>query len=312
MPNPEIKPVIGPLPHFPKTVRTAVYARVSKLSKISYTSIESQINGLIRFAQEYPRISTQGIYVDIGSGKNLKSRKQMNRLLDDCMAGEYDLILTKSISRFGRNIVDVLSICRTLKEKAIGVYFFNENIYSLSSEGELALAMYSQAAEIDSYNKSENIKWGIDKSARQASSPIYSRSCFGYSKDETGGLIINESEAKTVKMIFDLYLEGRGTKFIQDKLQELHIPSPHGSKLWQRSTIDSILRNEKYTGDVLIYKTIIGDFPTSKRIVNNDIRSKLLNSGHHMPIISHELFDKVQEEIAKRKRKKANNGLHNH
>lgn len=122
-------------------------------------------------------------------------------------------------------------------------------------------------------------------------------------RDGKGGLMINEEEASVVKMIFDLYLQGHGSSYIQNELSKKKIRSPHGGNVWPRNTIEKLLRNEKYTGDVIVYKTFTADFPSRKRIVNNELRSKFMNKGHHEPIISQKVFDKVQDEIARRSRK---------
>ncbi len=213
------------------------------------------------------------------------------------------MILTKSISRFGRNTPEMLSICRRLRRKGIDVFFFNDGIHSIDEKGELSISLMSAIAEGDSLNKSENIKWGIERAAEDPDSPIYARPCYGYARKGRYELEIVESEAEVVRRVFDMYLSGKGSIYIKKSLEKDDIPSPTGNAIWPKATIEKMLRNEKYCGDVVFIKTFMGEFPEGKRRVNTGERQKYSFSDHHEGIISKEQFEAVQKAIEERKRK---------
>lgn len=283
--------------------KVAVYARISKSQKDTTGSVDSQISVLLDHIDCNKDLRLEGIYVDVGSGRDAESRKELKRLLKDCKEGRIDMILTKSVSRFGRNVVDMLSITRRLKEMNVDVFFLNDNIHSLDNDGELSLTLLAAVAEGESRSKSENIKWGIAKKAEDPDAPIYSKPCYGYRKDENGELVIHEKEAEIVRRIFDMYLKGMGSIAIGQALEKDKIPSPSGREKWPKATIEKMLRNEKYYGDVVLYKTYMEDYPNTRRKTNSGQHSKLVSESHHDGIISKEKFEEVQELIRKRSRK---------
>lgn len=220
--------------------RAAVYIRVSSNRKRQPRSLDNQSGGLISYVDSSYNLKLEGVYADIGSGRSADTRKELKRLIQDCMDGKIDYIVTKSVSRFGRDTAGTLSLCRKLKEKNINVYFLNENINSLDENGELSLTLHAAVAEGDSCNKSESIKWGIEKSAEDEISAIYSRRCYGYKPDGRGGLAIVKSEAEVVRRIFDSYLSGMGTHAIKVSLEKDKIPSPTNKEKWSKRTIEKI------------------------------------------------------------------------
>jgi DNA invertase Pin-like site-specific DNA recombinase len=212
----------------------------------------------------------------------------------DCESGKIDLIYTKSISRFGRNCVDFLVVLRRLKELGVDVYFSNEDVLLSSEAGELILTLHAALAQAESEDKSSNIKWGIKRSTTHPDSPAFSRTCFGYDRDEQKNLVINEHEADTVKKIFGWYIQGWSVVRIKKELETVHIPSPKGKRRWPVSTIDDILSNEKYTGASIYGLTMGSEYPATKRIRNNPDEVQR-SKDHHPPIIDKETFDLVQE-----------------
>ena len=255
------------------------------------------------YVSKKPNLRLYGFYVDVGSGRDAESRRELKRLKEDCMNGHVELIVTKSVSRFGRNTLDTLNICRQLKNIGVGVYFLLNEINSLSSEGELRLSLTSAVAEFESYSKSENIKWGLNKSAQNGESKLYNRVCYGYKKDENGKLIIDEENAAVVRRVFDLYLEGYGISRIKQALEKDGIVSPTGGVEWPKRTIEKMLRNEKYCGRVILNKTYTSDYPEKKTRKNWGERVRYLCEEHHEALISVEVFEKTQEMINSRAHK---------
>ena len=171
----------------------------------------------------------------------------------------------------------------------------------------MSLTIASALAESESYDKSMSIKWGLQKSAQNPNSKIYSKICYGYQHDEEGHLIIDEEKAEVVRMIFQMYLAGDSVGKIRSTLEQCGIPSPSGGTTWPKRTIEKMLENEKYTGSVVLYKTYTAEYPSTKQIVNQGQHETLRVDEHHPGIISQELFDEVQAAIARRKRKKPSN-----
>lgn len=202
--------------------------------------------------------------------------------------------VTKSVSRFGRNTVDTLSLCRQMKELGVDVYFDTESIHSIGPDGELSLSIASAIAESESYEKSTNIKWGLQKSAQNPDSRIFSRICYGYRKDDKGSLVIDEEQAKVVRMIFQMYLDGASVIIL----------APLGGAAWPKRTIENILCNEKYAGSVLLYKTFSAEYPARGQIINEGQHEKFQVDDHHPAIIEQDIFDQVQAELTRRKRSK--------
>ena len=195
-----------PLP--PSRYEVGIYCRVSTASKTQVVSAGHQLSGLIADVANSQQVRLYDIYLDIQSGRTSDNRKNLMRLLDDCRAGRVTLVYTKSISRFARNTVDVLTIVRELKKMNVPVYFENEQLYSFDKDAELAISLHGAIAQGESENKSENIKWSLEKAAQNPDAQIYNRKCYGYSNAEDGSLVINEPEAEVIRQIFQMYLDG--------------------------------------------------------------------------------------------------------
>lgn len=266
--------------------------------------MDNQLSKLVDYVNGQLLLRLHGIYVDIGSGRSADSRKELNRLLEECRKGDVEVIVTKSVSRFGRNTLDTLNICRELRGLKVDVFFEQENIHSLGSDGELTLTITSAVAESESFEKSANIRWGLQKSAQNPDSKIFSRVCYGYRKGDDGSLVIDETQAEVVKSIFQMYLDGAGTQKIKDGLEQRGIPSPSGGATWPKRTIEKILVNEKYSGKVVLYKTYAAEYPAVGQIENRGQHEKLQVDDHHPAIITQEMFDAVQNAIEQRRRSK--------
>ena len=282
--------------------RVAAYARVSTEQEEQQSSYETQVNFYTNYIKSNPEWEFAGIYADEGiSGTNTKHREGFKRMVDDALAGKIDLILTKSISRFARNTVDSLVTIRKLKEKGVEVYFEKENIYSMDSKGELMLTIMSSIAQEESRSISENVTWGRRKGMADGKVYMSYKFFLGYERGEDGKPKINEEQAKTVRLIYSLFLKGMGYQEIANYLDKEHIPTPRNAKRWYAKTVESILTNEKYKGDALLQKTFAIDWLNKKRKVNNGELPQYYIEGSHPAIVSPEVFDLVQNEVDKRK-----------
>lgn len=279
--------------------RVAAYARVSTDHEDQETSLAAQIDYYRKKILEHPGWEFVEIYVDDGiSGLSTKRREGFNRMVEDCLAGRTDLVLTKSISRFARNTVDTVTTIRKLKEKGVGVYFEKENIFSTDSKGEFLLTIMSSLAQEESRSISENVTWGQRK--RMADGKVslaYSR-FLGYDKGaKKYTMIVNEEQAVTVRRIFRMFLHGYTPHTIASLLTEDGIPSPCGCDSWSGMTVRRMLSNEKYKGDALLQKQFTVDYLRKKMKKNEGELPQYYVEEDHEPIISPWLFDYVQERL---------------
>ncbi|MDD5792112.1 MAG: recombinase family protein, partial [Erysipelotrichaceae bacterium] len=234
------------------------------------------------------------------SGTNTKKREGFNEMIEDCMVGKIDLIITKSISRFARNTLDCLKYVRQLKEKNIPIIFEKENINTMEASGELLLTIMASLAQQESQSLSQNVKLGLQFRYQNAQVQVNHNHFLGYTKDEDGKLIIDEEEAKVVRRIFLEYLEGASFRDIANGLERDKIQTGGKKYKWHLSTIQGILQNEKYMGDALLQKTITTDF-IEKTIVKNDgSYPQYYVTGSQEAIIPRDLFTQVQEEMVRR------------
>lgn len=241
-------------------------------------------------------ISDEGV-----SGTKKEKRYQLLKMIEDCKLGKINFIITKSISRFSRNTADCLEIVRTLLELNIPVYFEKEDLNTSAMESELILTLLSSLAESESFSTSENTRWGIQSRFKNGTYKI-TYPPYGYEWDGST-LIINEEQAKVVKKIFREVLNGAGAYSVATMLNDENIPTKKGGQ-WKANTINGMLKNEKYTGDVILQKTYTDD--NFNRHLNRDTLDKYFIESHHEPIISHEIFDKVQIIIARNGVEKGN------
>jgi len=282
--------------------RTAAYARVSTDSEEQMTSYEAQVDYYTRYIQKRTDWVFSGIYTDEGiSAVNTKKRDGFNKMVTDALAGKLDLIVTKSVSRFARNTVDSLSTVRKLKEKGVEVFFEKENIYTFDGKGELLITIMSSLAQEESRSISENVTWGQRKRFADGKVSMPYKRFLGYEKGEDGTPKIVESEAEIVRLIYQLFMEGRTSSAIAKYLAASGILSPGGKQKWQVATVNSILTNEKYKGDALLQKRFTVDFLTKTIKDNEGEVPQYYVQNSHPGIIVPDEFDAVQAEIDRRK-----------
>ena len=284
-----------------KALRVAAYCRVSTLMEQQESSYEAQVGYYTEKIKSNPNWKLAGIYADDGkSATSTRKRADFQTMIDDCMAGKIDMVITKSISRFARNTVDSLTHIRKLKEKNIAVYFEKEGINTLEGSGELLITILSSQAQEESRNISENCRWGIVRRFEDGKVIVNHSKFMGYTKDKDGNLIIVPEEAEVVRRIFRLFLEGNSSYRIKQLLEADGVRTATGNTVWQATVIDKMLVNEKYMGDALLQKTYTVDFLTKKKVMNKGIVPQYYVEDDHEPIIPKELFHRVQEEKARR------------
>lgn len=282
-------------------LRVAAYCRVSTDSDEQATSYDAQIEHYTNFIQKNEEWEFAEIFADDGiSGTNTKKREEFNRMIEECMAGNIDMIITKSISRFARNTLDCLKYIRQLKEKNIPVFFEKENINTMDSKGEVLLTIMASLAQQESESLSKNVKLGLQFRYQNGEVQVNHNRFMGYTKDDDGHLVIDPTEAEIVKRIYLEYLQGSSLKQIGESLESDGILTAAGKAKWRPETIKKILKNEKYIGDALLQKTYTVDVLTKKRVKNNGIVPQYYVENSHEPIIPRELYMQVQEEMLRR------------
>lgn len=290
-----------PIENQPKR-KVAGYARVSTDSPEQLTSYESQVEYYTNYINSRSDWEFVGMYTDEGiSATNTRYRYGFNKMVEDALAGKIDLIITKSVSRFARNTVDSLTTVRKLKDKGIEIYFEKENIWTLDAKGELLITIMSSLAQEESRSISENVKWGKRKLFAQGKGSVSFSHFLGFDRGPNGEMVVNQKEAEVIRMIYRLYLSGLSYYSIAKELMNQNIPAPSGGKKWHASTIGSILRNEKYKGDLHLQKGFVVDFLTKKMKKNEGELPEYYVENDHEAIISPEVFDLVQTEKKKRK-----------
>ena len=282
--------------------RVAFYARVSTDSSEQKTSYDAQVDYYTKFIQSHPEWEFVCGYTDEGiSAVNTKRREGFKQMVADGLAGKFDLLVTKSVSRFARNTVDSLTTVRKLKEVGCEIWFEEQNIYTLDSKGELLITIMSSLAQEESRSISENVTWGQRKRMADGKVSLPYKQFLGYEKGEDGLPQIVPAEADIVRLIFRLYMEGKTPSAIAKFLSVNNIPSPAGKTTWQSAVVRSILTNEKYKGHALLQKTFCADFLTKKMVKNEGQVQQYYVEDSHPAIIEPNEFDTVQLEIGRRK-----------
>lgn len=284
-----------------KKLKVAAYCRVSTEMEEQQSSFKAQVEYYKFKIANNPNWEFAGIYSDDGiSGTNTKRRIGFNNMINDCIDGKIDMILTKSISRFARNTLDCITYIRMLKEKNIPVIFEKENINTMDSTGEFVITLLGSIAQEESRSLSTNTKWGLAHRFEKGQVSFTYSKFLGYKKDEDGKIVIVEEEAKIVKQIYKLYMQGKSLTEIKHYLEENEIKTVTGKDKWSTTTINSILSNEKYIGDALLQKSYTIDYINKKRVKNKGEMKQFYVEGNHEPIISKALYNLVQEEKARR------------
>ncbi len=291
-------------------LRVAAYCRVSTELEEQETSYEAQVSHYTDYISSHDGWDLAGIYADEGiSGTSLAKREQFNLMLKACEQGRIDMVITKSISRWARNTLDSLQTIRKLKALGIPVLFEKENCNTMDASGELLITILSSLAQQESQSISQNVRMGLQYRFQQGK-PMLNHSLFlGYTKTRGDSeLTIVPEEAKIVRRIFREYMEGYTLGEIKERLEADGIPTPAGKDVWYASTIQSILTNEKYMGDLLLQKTYTVDFLTKEKAKHSGRFPQYYVENAHPPIVPKEVFRCVQGILLKRERHKAETG----
>ncbi|MEA4964893.1 MAG: recombinase family protein [Oscillospiraceae bacterium] len=290
--------------------RTCAYCRVSTDNDAQLSSFELQQAHYAQVAGSHPNWNLTRIFADEGiSGTSIKNRDEFNAMIAACEAGEYDFIVTKSVSRFARNLVDCISLIRKLKRLTppVGVIFETDNLNTLSEDSELMLSFLATFAQEESVKKSESMIWSLKE--RNKSGKLLTPALLGYERprDEAGRYIkyapleIVESEAEIVRFIFDAFLAGHSTANIAALLTDIECQTKMGGTEWNEGSINYILKNERYCGNVLTWKTFTADLYEHRHKKNRQDRDQYLYTNHHEAIISLEKFEATQVLLENKK-----------
>ena len=284
-----------------EVLRVAAYCRVSTDSKEQLESYESQKKHYTDLINENMKWVLADIYADEAiTGTGVAKRDNFKRLINDCLNGAIDMVLTKSISRFSRNTLDTLKYIRLLKAKNIAVVFEQENINTLTAEGELLLTILSAVAQQYVENLSDSVKFGL-RAKMKRGELVGFHGALGYDYDkETKSIAVNIAEAEVVKYIFKRYIEGAGGMIIGRELENLGYKTKRGSVSWGESTVVGIIKNEKYTGNLIQGKTFTLDSISKKRLGNKGESDQFYLEGHHEAIIDKDTYEKAQAILNRR------------
>ncbi len=280
-----------PLPLRP--LRVAAYCRVSSKRNEQLSSLENQAAyymGIITSNHNWMLI---GIFADKRTARTIRQRAQFQELLRLCRERQIDLILTKSIKRFSRNTLEFLETCYELKSLGVEVYFELENLYLSNPTSMLLLTIFASLAQAESENLSADIRWGIRHGFEDGSSGFIDKPCYGYRKSKNGSLSIYEPEAEVVRQVYRWRINGYSLRKIANLLQERSIVAPKGGKCWGAETLNKLLHNEKYTGNVMLQKTYVPDTLTGKQRYNNGQMAKYYVENTHPEIITKTMFNKA-------------------
>ncbi len=275
--------------------KVAVYVRVSTDNIGQTTSYELQKKYYEDYVRSRQNWELVAIYADEGiSGTSLNKRDEFNKMMSDCKNGSIDIIITKSVSRFSRNVLDCVGMVRMLSElkKPVGVFFESECIFSLKDESQMTLTFQATVAQEESHIRSRSMETSL-RMRLDGGLPLTPK-LLGYSHDANGNLIINHEEARTVKLIFYMYIYGYSTAEIAEKLTQVGYRTYLGNNTWTSNTILQVLRNERHCGDVLTRKTFTPSYLSHKSRKNRGDRPQSLYRNHHEAIVSREDFIAVQ------------------
>ena len=291
-------------------LRVACYCRVSTDREEQENSFSNQVMYYTNLINSRSDWVMAGVFTDEGiSGTGTKKRKGFMEMIDTCEKGGVDFIITKSISRFARNAADSIYYSRKLKNLGIPIYFEKERINTMDATGELMFNILSSFAQEESRNISENTKWGIRSKFKKGIPQLNCKCFLGYDKDKNGNLVVNKEQAKVVRRIFYDFMAGWSAAEISKKLNEEKVPWTHGRARWQTQTLLTILKNEKYVGDILMQKTYTYDYLTKKEVRNHGELEQYYIKDDHEGIVSREIWDATQLELKRRDMFRRNHGI---
>jgi len=281
-----------------RIMRVAIYIRVSTDRAAQTSSLEMQHKYYSDMVARHPSWILVETYADEGiSGTSLNRRDAFNRMIEACRKGEIDLIITKNVTRWSRNILDGIGVVRELSnlKPAVGVFFENEGIYSLDPDKQTILSIHNILSEQESRSKSSSMNSSIEM--RFSHGIFLTPPLLGYDNDEDGNLIINHDEADTVRLIFYMYLSGCSTDEISKKLMGLGRNTKLGNAKWTPNTVVGVLKNERHCGDVLSRKTWTPNFLNHKAAKNRGEHSQYIRRDRHEPIVSRDDYITVQKML---------------
>ena len=288
---------IDALPQLKRKLRVAAYARVSSSKDAMLHSLSAQVSYYNKYISSHDDWEFVGIYADEGISGTKEDRDEFQRMINDCRAGKIDLILTKAISRFARNTMTMLEIVRELKNLNVDVFFEEQNLHSISSDGEMVLTLLASVAQEEARSVSENQKWRIRKDFEKGL--IWGgNSAYGYRIINKKMVIIPE-EAKLVKRIFQLYIGGLGFQKISKLLNDEGIPAMR-AKRWNKQSLQQIIANINYTGDLLLQKTYNENYLTKKTKINRGELDQFFVENDHEAIITRDEYYAALEIRRKR------------
>lgn len=270
-----------------------IYARESSSTAEQLRALSVQLSRLTQKVANHEGWKLYDIFLDVHTSKTGSSREQFNRLHAQAYSGIIDIVISTTISRFGRNAEEVIEFLRILRACEVRVIFVDDGLDSFKDSDTLMIELFAALSQAENNNRSEAIRWGHEKRARQGQSKFYNRKVYGYKNDSKGNLIIDEYQAENVKLIFSLYLARLSLLKIIRELEKRKIKSPKEKETWSKRSIDTMLSNEKYTGRVILLK-------------NNNSAPSYEFKEHHEAIISEEIFEEVQLE--KQRRSNIENG----
>lgn len=277
----------------------AAYCRVSTDSDEQLESYDAQVSYYTDYIAKNPKWRFAGIFADPGLTGTSDHRENFQRLIRQCKKGKIKLILVKSVARFARNVVDSLKYCRMLKAIGVGVYFEEQNLNTMNSDTEMILGIHSVMAQAESENISANVRWGIQQRMKSGTF-AFRYNILGYRKGEDGEPEIVPEAAEAIREIYEMYLAGSSLDQLKSHLEAKGIRTLKGKNEWSKEQIKNILTNERYVGDMLLQKTFTENCISKKVRVNRGEMAKYLISNNHPAIVSREVFQAVQSEMARR------------
>lgn len=267
--------------------KVGIYCRVSTNDMQQLNSLTAQISGLTRLVATVDTWRLVDVYIDIASSKSKSLRKDFARMVEDSKQKKINIVITKSLSRFGRDTVDTLEALKVLRESDVRVIFEQESLDSSETDSQLMISIVEALAQAENESRNENIKWGIKKKVEYGTSKLADRKCYGYDNDESGKLTVNEEQAAVVQKIFNLYLGGKSVTGILKKLENLGIKSPTEKYKWNKRTVELMLTKRKYIGEAELLKS-------------DGNSTYYLVSDNNPAIISKEVFEAVQKRKTQR------------
>ncbi len=282
-------------------LQVCAYARISNDKEVLESSLDEQISAYTDLILENPSWEFKGIYIDRGiSGTSLNQREQFLKMIEDAKSGFIDVILVKSVSRFARNLIDLLTLVRQLRKINVEVYFEQQEMSSLDTACDQMITLFAEFAEEEARSVSQNVRWRNEKNRREGRYYVPAHQMLGFAFDENGELAIDENEAKWVRKIFELYIKNMPVSKICEYLDGHNVKTVTG-RAWSPSSVRNILKNEKYAGDCLMQKDYVPDYKTHKTKRNHGEKEMVYIQNGHVAIVPRDVWNKTQDLLKARR-----------